>query len=123
MFVLYFAPVQRFFIQIQFFWGNSEARPVADTIGNMTTTKVQLKDWANVNLATKFLERRGSDETPFLLYLGINLPHPYKTVSAGPDAGGSTFRSSPFYLEKVNEENIPNPTWKNFDDEHPVGLE
>ena len=98
-----------------------EPRPVAETVGTETTRQVQLKDWANVNKAIKFLERRAADNTPFVLYLGINLPHPYKTNSSGPTAGGSTFRSSPYYLNRVDEDKIPFPKWKDFDKEHPVG--
>jgi hypothetical protein len=83
---------------------------------------VQPKDWANVKKAQKFLKHQTSKK-PFLLYLGINTPHPYKTNSSGAAAGGSTFRSSPYYLNKIKHpENIPFPEWKPLDEEHPVGL-
>ena len=36
------------------------------------------------------------------------------------NAGGSTFKSSPYYLSQVNGSKIPNPIWKDFDKEHPV---
>ena len=38
----------------------------------------------------------------------------------GLNAGGSTFKSSPYYLSKVNEAKIPMPHWKKMSQEHPV---
>ena len=38
----------------------------------------------------------------------------------GLNAGGSTFKTSPYYLSKVNEAKIPMPNWKKMSQEHPV---
>lgn len=79
-----------------------EGRPVAELVGNMSTVRVMGKDWDNTDKATRWLRQRAeSSQQPFALYLGLNLPHPYKTESLGPTAGGSTFRTSPYWLEKA----------------------
>jgi len=97
-----------------------EPRPVAKTVGDANTREVQLKDWQNVRKSVRFLSRAKLREKPFLLYLGINLPHPYKTEENGPTAGGSTFKSSPYYLKQVRKNRIPYPRWLPFVKEHPV---
>ena len=38
----------------------------------------------------------------------------------GLNAGGSTFKTSPYYLSKVNEAKIRIPHWKKMSQEHPV---
>lgn len=79
-----------------------EGRPVAQLVGNASTVRIMGKDWENVDEATRWLQQRAeSSRRPFALYLGLNLPHPYKTESLGPTAGGSTFRTSPHWLEKA----------------------
>lgn len=79
-----------------------EGRPVTQLVGNMSTVRVMRKDWENTDKATQWIHQRAeSSHQPFALYLGLNLPHPYKTESLGPTAGGSTFLSSPYWLEKA----------------------
>ena len=97
-------------------------QPVAKTVGNSTTKRVGYPaDWQNVRSIKKFLSQQKNDQTdPFLLYFGIYLPHPYQTPSAGINAGASTYKSSPYYLSKLNESNIEMPKWKPFEKEHPV---
>lgn len=63
--------------------------------------------------------KRASKTLPWLAYFGINLPHPYRTSSSGPNAGGSTFKTSPYYLKKVDKSKIFIPKWKKFKDLHP----
>lgn len=78
-----------------------EGRPVTQLVGNMSTVRIMGKDWENTDKATQWIQQRAeSAQQPFALYLGLNLPHPYKTESLGPTAGGSTFRTSPYWLEK-----------------------
>ena len=97
-------------------------QPVAQTVGNSTTKRVGYPaDWKNVRSIKKFLaQQRDEKSDPFMLYFGIYLPHPYQTPSAGINAGASTYKSSPYYLSKLNEANIPMPKWKPFEKEHPV---
>jgi len=60
------------------------------------------KDWKNTDKATQWIHQTAAfSYQPFALYLGLNLPHPYKTESLGPTAGGSTFLSSPYWLTKA----------------------
>ena len=97
-------------------------QPVAQTVGNSTTKRVGYPaDWKNVRSIQKFLSQQNDEKSdPFMLYFGIYLPHPYQTPSAGINAGASTYKSSPYYLSKLNETNIPMPKWKPFEKEHPV---
>lgn len=79
-----------------------EGRPVTQLVGNMSTVRIMRKDWENTDRATQWLQQRAqSSQQPFALYLGLNLPHPYKTEPLGPTAGASTFRTSPYWLEKA----------------------
>lgn len=79
-----------------------EGRPVTQLVGNMSTTRIMGKDWENMAEAAEWIRQRAeSSQQPFALYLGLNLPHPYKTESLGPTAGGSTFRTSPHWLAKA----------------------
>lgn len=79
-----------------------EGRPVSQLVGNTSTIKVMKKDWQNTDQASQWIRHRAAfSNQPFALYLGLNLPHPYKTESLGPTAGGSTFRSSPYWLSKA----------------------
>lgn len=79
-----------------------EGRPVTQLVGNMSTVRIMSKDWENTDKAAQWIHQRAqSSDQPFALYLGLNLPHPYRTESLGPTAGGSTFRTSPYWLEKA----------------------
>lgn len=79
-----------------------EPRPVAQLVGNMSTMRIMRKDWENIDKATNWIHQRAApSHQPFALYVGLNLPHPYRTESMGPTAGGSTFRTSPYWLGKA----------------------
>lgn len=79
-----------------------EGRPVTQLVGNMSTVRIMGKDWETTDKATQWIHRRAeSSNQPFALYLGLELPHPYKTKSLGPTAGGSTFLTSPYWLQKA----------------------
>lgn len=79
-----------------------EGRPVTQLVGNMSTVRIMNKDWKNTDKAAQWIHQRAaSSHQPFALYLGLNLPHPYKTESLGPAAGGSTFLTSPYWLKKA----------------------
>ena len=79
-----------------------EGRPVTDLVGDASTTRVMTKDWRTTDIATQWIRHKAAAlSQPFALYLGLNLPHPYVTDSLGPNAGGSTFRTSPYWLEKA----------------------
>ncbi|XP_026176730.1 arylsulfatase K [Mastacembelus armatus] len=98
-----------------------EGRPVAKLTGNMSTVRIMKEDWKNTDKATQWIhERAVSSHQPFALYLGLNLPHPYKTESLGPTAGGSTFLSSPYWLKKVSSDLIKVPKWLPMSTMHPV---
>ncbi|CAL9708368.1 unnamed protein product [Knipowitschia caucasica] len=99
---------------------SQEGRPVIDLVGNMSTVEIQRTDWQNTRKAKQWIMRRCCSGQPFALYLGLNLPHPYKTESLGPTAGGSTFRTSPFWLKKVSSDLISLPKWLSLSDMHPV---
>ncbi|CAG5921383.1 unnamed protein product [Menidia menidia] len=101
-----------------------EGRPVSQLVGNTTTARVMKKDWKNTDEATRWIRQTAAfPDQPFALYLGLNLPHPYRTDSLGPTAGGSTFRSSPYWLRKariVSSELISVPKWLPLAAMHPV---
>ncbi|XP_013867982.1 arylsulfatase K isoform X2 [Austrofundulus limnaeus] len=98
-----------------------EGRPVSELVGNMSTVRVMTKDWTNTDEATQWIRQTGAvSHEPFALYLGLNLPHPYQTRSLGPTAGGSTFRSSPYWLTKVSSELVSVPKWLPMSAMHPV---
>uniref|UniRef100_A0A8C8D6J9 Arylsulfatase K n=1 Tax=Oncorhynchus tshawytscha TaxID=74940 RepID=A0A8C8D6J9_ONCTS len=98
-----------------------EGRPVTDLVGDASTTRVMTKDWRTTDIATQWIRHKAAAlSQPFALYLGLNLPHPYVTDSLGPNAGGSTFRTSPYWLEKVMPELISIPKWLPLSDMHPV---
>lgn len=79
-----------------------EGRPVTQLVGNMSSVRIKTDDWRNTDTATQWIHQRAaSSQQPFALYLGLNLPHPYKTESLGPRAGGSTFLTSPYWLNKA----------------------
>ncbi|XP_061880186.1 arylsulfatase K [Entelurus aequoreus] len=98
-----------------------EGRPVTQLVGNASTVRVNTVDWKNTDLTTQWIHQRAaSPHQPFALYLGLNLPHTYKTDSLGPTAGGSTFRSSPYWLKKVRSDFVSVPTWLPMAAMHPV---
>uniref|UniRef100_A0A3P9JTP7 Arylsulfatase K n=1 Tax=Oryzias latipes TaxID=8090 RepID=A0A3P9JTP7_ORYLA len=98
-----------------------EGRPVSQLVGNISTIKVMKKDWQNTDQASQWIRHRAAfSNQPFALYLGLNLPHPYKTESLGPTAGGSTFRSSPHWLSKVSHKLVSVPKWLPMAAMHPV---
>uniref|UniRef100_A0A3B4AH56 Arylsulfatase K n=2 Tax=Periophthalmus magnuspinnatus TaxID=409849 RepID=A0A3B4AH56_9GOBI len=99
---------------------SQEGRPVIGLVGNMSTVEIQKTDWQNTRKAKQWILRNSSSDQPFALYLGLNLPHPYNTESLGPTAGGSTFRTSPFWLSKVSPDQISVPKWLSLSDMHPV---
>ncbi|KAI1900402.1 hypothetical protein AGOR_G00049580 [Albula goreensis] len=98
-----------------------EGRPVTDLTGNGSTVRVMTKDWKTTDSATQWIRQSAAFlSQPFALYLGLNLPHPYRTDSLGPTAGGSTFRTSPYWLKKVSQELISVPKWLSFSEMHPI---
>ncbi|TRY85696.1 hypothetical protein DNTS_013424, partial [Danionella cerebrum] len=110
-----------------------EGRPVTDLVGDASTKRVMVKDWNTTDAAVQWIQNTASSLTePFALYLGLNLPHPYQTESLGPTAGGSTFRTSPYWLTKassltlhrflfkVSYNQVSVPKWLRFEDMHPV---
>ncbi|XP_062310143.1 arylsulfatase K isoform X1 [Osmerus eperlanus] len=98
-----------------------EGRPVTDLVGNISTDRVMIKDWETVDKATQWIRHSAASlSQPFALYVGLNLPHPYQTQSLGPTAGGSTFRTSPYWLQKVMYDLISLPKWLPLSVMHPV---
>eukprot|EP00064_Thunnus_orientalis_P012482 superscaffoldBa00001920_g12517 len=104
-----------------------EGRPVTQLVGNMSTKRIKKEDWGHTDMATQWIhERAASPHQPFALYLGLNLPHTYRTESLGPTAGGSTFLTSPYWLKKacfsssVSSDLISVPKWLPMAAMHPV---
>ncbi|KAM3867572.1 arylsulfatase K [Diretmus argenteus] len=98
-----------------------EGRPVTQLVGNMSTVRIMTKDWETTDRASQWIQRRAaSGAQPFALYLGLNLPHTYRTESLGPTAGGSTFRTSAYWLKKVSSDLISIPKWLPMSAMHPV---
>ncbi|KAM7416517.1 hypothetical protein PAMA_018531 [Pampus argenteus] len=98
-----------------------EGRPVTQLVGNMSTERIKKVDWKNTDMATRWIHQRAaSPHQPFALYLGLNLPHTYKTESLGPTAGGSTFLTSPYWLKKISPDLISVPKWLPMAAMHPV---
>lgn len=98
-----------------------EGRPVSQLVGDKSTVRIMKHDWENTDNATQWIHQTAAfSHQPFALYLGLNLPHPYKTESLGPTAGGSTFRSSPYWLTKVSSDLISIPKWLPVAAMHPV---
>ncbi|KAL7836726.1 hypothetical protein AOLI_G00280100 [Acnodon oligacanthus] len=98
-----------------------EGRPVTDLVGDASTLRVMSKDWNNTDRAVQWIRKSATALTqPFVLYLGLNLPHPYRTEALGPTAGGSTFRTSPYWLKKVSLDLVSVPKWLPFSEMHPV---
>jgi len=88
---------------------------VTELVGNASTVRVKVEDWEATDRAAQWLRDTAAaaaataarssppPRRPFALYLGLNLPHTYKTKSLGPTGGGSTFRTSPYWLKKVRQ--------------------
>ncbi|XP_042310784.1 arylsulfatase K isoform X3 [Sceloporus undulatus] len=98
-----------------------EGRPVAKRIGNKTYVRVMQKDWTTTDEAATWIRKKAVNLTqPFVLYLGLNLPHPYPSPSSGENHGSSTFLTSPYWLQRVIYEAIRIPKWSPFSEMHPV---
>uniref|UniRef100_UPI003AAECEAF arylsulfatase K n=1 Tax=Centroberyx gerrardi TaxID=166262 RepID=UPI003AAECEAF len=98
-----------------------EGRPVTQLVGNVSKVRIMEKDWETTDRATQWIHHIAAPlQQPFALYLGLNLPHTYRTDSLGPTAGGSTFRTSPYWLKKVNSDLISVPKWLPMSAIHPV---
>lgn len=98
-----------------------EGRPMVNLIANKTKVRVMEKDWKATDRAIDWLRREAVNHTdPFVLYLGLNLPHPYPSPSSGENFGASTFRTSLYWLEKVYHDAIKIPKWLPLSEMHPV---
>ncbi|XP_074850308.1 arylsulfatase K isoform X2 [Carettochelys insculpta] len=98
-----------------------EGRPMVNLTGNKTFVRVMEKDWQNTDKAASWIRNEAINiSQPFVLYLGLNLPHPYPSPSTGENFGSSTFLTSPYWLEKVRYEAIKIPKWPPLSDMHPV---
>ncbi|NWX85201.1 ARSK Arylsulfatase, partial [Nothoprocta pentlandii] len=98
-----------------------EGRPTVKLTGNKTHVRVMEKDWQNTDKAVNWIKEEAVNFTqPFVLYLGLNLPHPYPSPSTGENFGSSTFLTSPYWLKKVSYEAIKIPKWSSLSEMHPV---
>lgn len=80
-----------------------EGRPTVNLIPKKTKIRVMERDWENTDRAVNWLRNEAINYTqPFVLYLGLNLPHPYPSPSSGENFGSSTFRTSLYWLKKVS---------------------
>lgn len=79
-----------------------EGRPMVNLAPKKTKVRVMEADWKNTDRAVSWLRKEASNSTqPFVLYLGLNLPHPYPSPSSGENFGSSTFHTSLYWLKKV----------------------
>ncbi|KAM6187038.1 arylsulfatase K isoform 1-T1 [Sarcoramphus papa] len=98
-----------------------EGRPMVNLTGDRKHVRVMEADWRNTDKAVNWIKEEAINLTqPFVLYLGLNLPHPYPSPYAGENFGSSTFLTSPYWLEKVTYEAIKIPKWASFSEMHPV---
>ncbi|KAM4709637.1 arylsulfatase K isoform 1-T1 [Discoglossus pictus] len=98
-----------------------EGRPVANVRGKKTQIRVMEEDWKNTDTAANWIRQEAKNlSQPFILYLGLNLPHPYPTESMGENYGSSTFLTSPYWLQRVSYKNITIPQWLPLPSMHPV---
>lgn len=98
-----------------------EGRPMANLAPKKTKVRVMEVDWKNTDRAVKWLRKEASNSTqPFVLYLGLNLPHPYPSPSSGENFGSSTFHTSRYWLKKVSYDAIKIPKWSPLSEMHPV---
>ncbi|XP_077923172.1 arylsulfatase K isoform X3 [Halichoerus grypus] len=98
-----------------------EGRPMVNLIPKKTKVRVMERDWKNTDRAVNWLRKEASNYTqPFVLYLGLNLPHPYPSPSSGENFGSSTFHTSPYWLKKVSYDAIKIPKWSPLSEMHPI---
>ncbi|XP_063312820.1 arylsulfatase K [Pelobates fuscus] len=98
-----------------------EGRPVADLTGNATKKRIMEEDWKNTDKAADWIRNEAHNlSQPFMLYLGLNLPHPYPSENMGENYGSSTFLTSPYWLKKVAYKNVTIPKWIPLQNMHPV---
>ncbi|XP_007487338.1 arylsulfatase K isoform X2 [Monodelphis domestica] len=98
-----------------------EGRPMVNLIPNKMKTRIMEEDWQNTDKATNWLRKEAINFTqPFVLYLGLNLPHPYPSPYMGENFGASTFQTSPYWLERVFYKAIKIPEWSPLSEMHPV---
>ncbi|KAF0880164.1 ARSK Arylsulfatase, partial [Crocuta crocuta] len=98
-----------------------EGRPMVNLIPKKTKVRVMAEDWKNTDRAVNWLRKEASNNTrPFVLYLGLNLPHPYPSPSSGENFGSSTFHTSLYWLNKVSSDAIKIPKWLPLSEMHPV---
>ncbi|XP_037981740.1 arylsulfatase K isoform X3 [Motacilla alba alba] len=98
-----------------------EGRPMVKLTGHRKQFRVMETDWQNTDKAVNWIKEEAVNFTqPFVLYLGLNLPHPYPSPYAGENFGSSTFLTSLYWLEKVNYEAIKIPKWSPLSEMHPV---
>ncbi|NXH22217.1 ARSK Arylsulfatase, partial [Bucco capensis] len=98
-----------------------EGRPMVKLTGDRKHVRVMKADWKNTDKAVNWIKEEAINFTqPFVLYLGLNLPHPYPSPYAGENFGASTFLTSPYWLEKVTYEAIQIPKWSSLSEMHPV---
>lgn len=98
-----------------------EGRPMAKLIPKETEVRIMEKDWKNTDSAVNWLRKEAVNYTqPFVLYLGLNLPHPYPSPSSGENFGASTFLTSSYWLKKVSYDAIKIPKWSPLSETHPI---
>ncbi|XP_065512566.1 arylsulfatase K isoform X3 [Caloenas nicobarica] len=98
-----------------------EGRPMVNLTGDRKHVRVMEADWRNTDKAVHWIKEEAINLTqPFVLYLGLNLPHPYPSPYMGENFGSSTFLTSPYWLEKVAYEAIKIPKWSSLSEMHPV---
>lgn len=98
-----------------------EGRPVVNLIPDKNRRRVMVGDWQNTDRAIAWLRQEAVNSTkPFVLYLGLNLPHPYPSPSSGENFGSSTFQTSLYWLEEVAYDTIKIPEWSPLSEMHPV---
>ncbi|XP_003261672.1 arylsulfatase K [Nomascus leucogenys] len=98
-----------------------EGKPTVNLIHNRTKVRVMERDWQNTDKAINWLRKEAINYSePFVLYLGLNLPHPYPSPSSGENFGSSTFHTSLYWLEKVSHDAIKIPKWSPLSEMHPV---
>ncbi|KAB1281838.1 Arylsulfatase K [Camelus dromedarius] len=98
-----------------------EGRPMVNLIPKKTKVRVMQRDWKSTDRAVNWLRKEGINYTqPFVLYLGLNLPHPYPSPSSGENFGSSTFHTSLYWLKKVSYDAIKIPKWSPLSEMHPI---
>ncbi|XP_060057170.1 arylsulfatase K isoform X2 [Erinaceus europaeus] len=98
-----------------------EGRPMTKLTLKKAKIRVMGEDWKNTDSAVNWLRKEARNHTqPFVLYLGLNLPHPYPSPSSGENFGSSTFHTSLYWLKKVFSDAIQIPKWSPLSEMHPV---